>query len=83
MKRFRDLTPAQLRVFEQVACNNDKGHNPATLEKLVAAGLIEETGEEWPGDGWGVFRVMRYSVPIGVHMEWCAWCAENMQEVEG
>lgn len=75
MGRFRNLTPAQLRVFEQVAVNQDKGHRPATLATLVAAGLIEETGEEWPGDGWGVFREMRYSVPPAIHAEWCAWCA--------
>lgn len=35
MKRFRNLTLAQLAVFEQIAAGNDKGHHPSTLEALV------------------------------------------------
>lgn len=75
-KRFRNLSPAQERVFGQIAINLDGGHHPATLAALVRKGLIEEERQA----AGGGFTIYRYFVPLPIHMEWAAWCAENYQE---
>lgn len=77
-KRFAGLTPAQQRVFEQIATGNDAGHNNRTLGALVHKGLIEK--EQTPGGsyrGKTIFWITRYYVPLPVHMRWCVWCAEQ------
>lgn len=80
-KRFRNLTPAQEQVFEQIAINQDGGHHRTTLKKLLALGLIEKHQEYWkqPGESLAVL-ITRYIVPLAIHIEWCEWCAENCAE---
>ena len=115
-KRFKNLTVAQERVFEQVAVGNDAGHNPKTLEALVSLGLLQQRGQLLSHGGvhripssdcivhtsWGLWRVLRlqhpsgiglgggmpvavkrYDVPTPVHMEWCAWCDEHVDQDVG
>lgn len=72
MKTFRNLTPAQSRVFEQIAIGNDRGHNYRIINRLFAAGLIDR---EEVRDGY--FHTWRYFVPLPLHMEWCQWCSEQ------
>ena len=72
MKTFRNLPQAQAAVFEQIAVNNDGGHNPNTIKALLRKGLIAQTEERS-----GPFVTFRYYVPIPIHMEWCRWCSEQ------
>lgn len=76
VERFEGLTDAQLAVFEQIALNQDAGHNPRTLQVLRDRGLIE--AEEVNMGGHPPMTVTRYHVPIHVHMRWCAWAGENV-----
>lgn len=67
------LTAKQLDALGQIALGNDGGHHPKTLKALQERGLIERhavraVGERLP------FYDIHYSVPIPIHMQWCAWC---------
>ena len=75
-KTFRNLPSTQAAVFEQIAIGNDAGHDSRTLAKLLNAELITRT-EQRKTDTFGEFVIYRYEVPLPVHMEWCAWCAEQ------
>lgn len=79
MKRFRGLTEAQARVFEQIAVGNDRGHSRKTLTKLLSLGLITSNVVQLPPTPSCKFpaRVTRYDVPTNVHMEWCRWCSDH------
>lgn len=77
-KRFANLSPAQERVFEQIAINLDGGHHPATLKALERKGMIESYREAQPtGHGRLFCFVTRYLVPLPVHIRWCEWCSEQ------
>jgi hypothetical protein len=82
IETFDGLPKRQAEVFEQIAINLDGGHHPATLAALVKKGYIEEYTEVVKDSMifWCNFRVTRYRVPIGVHIRWCEWCAENYTE---
>lgn len=85
-----DLTPhpckgrtrAQRNAFEQIAIGNDGWHHPRVLAALVAAGLIHryEHTENMPELPGATLTTYRYSVPLDVHMQWCAWCSENVSD---
>lgn len=79
-KRFAGLTPAQQRVFEQIATGNDAGHHPATLAALVRKGAVAEREEKHVEPGFGTFTIKRYDFVLTWHMAWCRWCAENVDE---
>lgn len=70
LQPFDKLTSSQLVVFEQIAINNDSGHNQRTLDLLVRRGLIEEYHERQAV----IFKIRRYRVPVGVHRAWCRYC---------
>ena len=74
MVTFKKMTEAQQKVFEQICCNNDKGHHPRTLDSLERKGLIESYKEKLGGRF--PVTIKRYNVPIVVHMEWCKWCTQ-------
>ena len=64
-------------VFEQIAIGQDAGHHPATLAALERKGLIvAETATD--RQGWPPVTIKRYYVPVLLHMQWCAWCSENV-----
>jgi hypothetical protein len=71
--RFEKLTPAQTRVLGEIALGNDSGHHLRVLAALEAGGYIVAQ-EETLGGRFPV-TIVRYAVPIPVHMRWCAWCA--------
>lgn len=79
MATFRNLSPTQSRVFEQIAINQDGGHHPATLKALLKKGLIESY-QIRDADSLFPVRITRYFVPTSTHIEWCAWCAEQLEE---
>ena len=72
---IRKLTRAQLRAFELIAINLDKGVNPKTAAVLLEHGLIEEDEERLPG--WPPVTIRRYYVPLPVHMAWCRMITPN------
>ena len=76
-RSFRNLPPAQLAVFGQIAVSLDGGHNPRTIDALVRKGLIVSVLEPLRDTppGHPVTYLHRYSVPLPIHMEWCQWCA--------
>ena len=70
-------TERQREVFEQIATGQDAAHHPATLAVLERKGLIAaETATD--RQGWPPVTIKRYHVPLGLHMQWCAWCSENV-----
>lgn len=77
-KRFANLSPAQQRVFEQIATGNDASHHPATLKALERSGMIESYPERLGGRF--PVTITRYLVPVGWHIRWCEWCAEQPDE---
>lgn len=73
---FSGLSPKQLEVFEQIAINNDAGHNQRTLDSLVKKGLIEQYQDDFI-DHIGHTYINRYRIPISIHAQRCAWCADQ------
>jgi hypothetical protein len=67
------LTARQRDVLGQIATGLDQGHHPKVLEALAAKNLIE--GHETTLPGRFPVRVVRWEVPLDVHMQWTAWCA--------
>lgn len=76
------MTKRQREVFEQIAIDNAVGHHPHVLAALVAAELIHryEHVENLPEMPGATLTTYRYSVPLDVHMQWCAWCSENVSD---
>ncbi|MHC4510751.1 MAG: hypothetical protein ACYTAO_17650 [Planctomycetota bacterium] len=70
------LSESQRDVLGQIAMNQDGGHNPRTLKSLLKRGLIE-VALAWDRRFWPAVQIRRYSVPVHVHVAWCAWCTEN------
>ena len=78
MPRFRNLTKAQEEAFERIACNLPAQCAQRTIDALKAKGLVEEYEECIGADALGAILVSAYEVPLGVHAEWCGWCAEQL-----
>lgn len=49
--------------------------HPRTVQKLVDRGLVVPYTITQRG-----LAVRAYTVPIAVHMAWCAWCDEHMAD---
>lgn len=88
---FDRLSQKQKDVLGQISINNDGGHHPRTVESLLKLGLIVE-GEQEIGTRLGKMKIKRYSMPLHVHVVWCAWCElhwkdgltpEEIAELEG
>lgn len=77
---FAKLSKRQLKVLEQLATGNDSGHPQKTLESLEKKDYI--VGQLQYLSGFPPVAVIRYSVPIPVHIAWCQWCAEQQTEKE-
>lgn len=78
---FDTLTKGQERTLGLIAINQDGWHNPMTLRSLMRRGLIERR-EEWDVSGSLAVRIIRYHVPLPVHIEWCEWISENLTPEE-
>ena len=76
-KYFVDgLTKSQVITFEKIAIGKNSGINPKVADRLVKRGLLERYHEISIGGG---FRIIRYKVPVPIHAEWCAWCADSVE----
>lgn len=71
------LTLAQRDVLGQIAIGQDGGHHPRTLAALAEQCLIVgyETVEGHPP-----LHVVRWEVPVHIHIQWAAWCANQSDE---
>ena len=67
-----------VETFEAIAAGQTPPFRPKTIRALLDAGLIEQIGERTLGRyALGTIKAPVYDVPLGVHMQWCEWCAEN------
>ena len=80
MPRFRNLTKAQNEAFERIACSMEPACSGRTITALLDAGLILESRRTIGRDALGPIQICEYSVPIPIHMEWCEWCLEQLDE---
>lgn len=70
---------AQIEAFERIAVGDAAAHNPRTLAILQMKGLIEFE-RRTASDIMGAFSWNEPTVPIGLHMDWCQWCSENVKD---
>ena len=82
MKRFDGLTKAQDEAVQLIAFGGDgRTVHPKTLDVLLRRGLIVQTGEEVIcRDRFGVVTAPVYQMPLGEHMRYCQWCADNFPD---
>ena len=75
------LTKAQRAAFEQLTVGDDRYIPARVRAALVAKGLVVQIGERSLGTilGRPVMTAV-FEVPTAVHMQWCAWCAENVKD---
>lgn len=77
------MTKAQKKAFEMIATGRDYGLHASSVDALVAAGLVLRLRDQIIGrDAFGAISVPRYEVPLPVHMQWCQWCAENVEDFD-
>ena len=67
------LSKRQREAFDRIAAGDDVGIHPATGAALAKRGLVTLIRSRWRTDP----RALRYGVPIGHHIQWAAWCAEQ------
>ena len=76
-----DLTAPQVAAFERVAVGMEPMAAQRTIAALLKRGMIQKIGMKRLGtDRFGPIEIPVYEVPIRLHMAWCAWCAENVEE---
>ena len=74
----KGMTAAQRRWFEAIATGT---HGSLAPKKVMAAllekGVVEHTGQREISPGPMVVTIQDYAIPLGLHAQWCAWCAEQ------
>ncbi|MBF0280363.1 MAG: hypothetical protein HQM13_21385 [SAR324 cluster bacterium] len=74
---FRDLSIAEIRVFEEIAEGGEPYHDSPIVRTLVKKGLISEFGKEilpvYPP-----LTITHYQIPIDILFEWCVWDYQNV-----
>lgn len=79
---FDTLTEKERKVLGLIAINQDGGHSPVILIKLLKLGLIESHRDPFLTRRFGLRNVNRYRMPMPIHLNWCEWCSENITEEE-
>lgn len=74
-------TAAQIDAFERIAVGDTGGHHPRVLAALHAKGLIHFIERE-STDASGRLHWREPFVPLGLHAQWCAFCAETIPDEE-
>lgn len=72
------LTERQRFVLGSIAIGLDAGHHERVLVALAEKGLIVGYRQVLPG--WPPVEVVRWEVPIGVHIQWAEWCTAQPDE---
>ena len=75
------LTAKQLDALGRIAMNEDGGHPKRTLDALVKKGLIEGYPEILRGRF--PVTITRYSVPVHVHIAYCTWASDHVDDEDG
>lgn len=69
------LTERQRDALGWIAIGQDRGHHPKVLAALEAKGLI--VGHRQTLTGIPPVEVVRWEVPVAVHMQWAEWCSQQ------
>jgi hypothetical protein len=69
------LTTRQRDTLSRIAVGLDGGNHPAPLKVLAEKGLIVGRRELLPG--MPPVEIVRWELPLDVHIQWAAWCAEQ------
>lgn len=72
-------TKAQVKAFELIAVGETAGHRPGVLTALGTKGLIDFVSRSGK-DALGSYTWREPFVPMSVHVQWAAWCAENVKD---
>lgn len=73
----KGMCAEQVAAFEQIAVGAVPQCLWPDLDALLAAGVIAR-GEDIPRrDSMGAYVSVHFYVPVSVHAQWCAWCAEQ------
>jgi len=72
-------TKAQITAFELIANGDVCGHSRRTLNALASKGLVDFVVRS-NKDALGSYTWKEPFVPMSVHVQWCAWCAENVKD---
>jgi len=73
------LTKAQFDTFCRIAVGDDTRVSSRVAKALIGKGLInryEEIVSETPIPT----VIIRYEVPIPIHIEWAQWCSANVDD---
>lgn len=82
-KRFMGMNARQQAVFDQIAVGGNPFAHRAILKGLEAKGLVVGRDVQTfgptnhPLDRFPL-TVREYAVPLGIHIQWCAWCSEQI-----
>lgn len=73
----RGMTKPQIDAFERIAIGQDAPIHPKSAGALLARGLIIGQKVTIGRDAFGPIEIMRYHVPLPIHVQWCEWCSEQ------
>jgi hypothetical protein len=85
-KRFRGLPKKQEDALAQIAILSDgTDFTRSVVKALEEKGLIVGVDEATYGPSSAPIdripiMVRRYHVPLPIHMEWCQWCSDHIEE---
>lgn len=65
-------TPEEVASFERLTMNDQSNHTVATIESLLAKGLIDVAPDWANGEKFAV-----YYTPPAIHYQFCCWAAEQ------
>ncbi len=74
------MTSAQRRDFERIVIGQRPLGGFRVIQKLKDRGLIEDAPPLLVFGRLGPITVPNWQVPVPVHMQWCAWAAERMDD---
>jgi hypothetical protein len=77
-------TAAERRILDQIGCGEFSPHMaPVTRKNMLRRGVIIESGWRVVGrDALGDIRIPQFSMPTGIHMQWCKAMA-HQAEIDG
>ena len=77
------LPDDHIEAFERIAIGQTKGIPLHIEARLKREGLIKVTGMYVVSRAaFGPIKLPVYEVPLPIHIQWCAWCAENVSDEE-
>ena len=74
----KGLSQAQVDAFEQIAVGMKPPATKRDWDALEKRGVIVRGADLVRRDALGEYKIPQWEVPIHIHAQWCAWCAENV-----